>query len=213
MSDVRAADKATAKLLIDVSRETWARLEQLVATLDRWQAVTNLVAPSTLETVWTRHVADSAQLIALAPKAPTAWVDLGSGAGFPGLVVTAMLAGKTEVHLVESNGKKAAFLREAARHMGVRVTVHAARAEQAIAGLSAGVVSARALAALPELVALAEPLLKTGAIGLFPKGREAASELTVTQKSWRFSGSLHPSLTDPDASIVRVDGFKGRREA
>jgi 16S rRNA (guanine527-N7)-methyltransferase len=208
----READRQAAERLIDVSRETWARLETLVATLDRWQATTNLVAPNTLNAVWTRHVADGAQLVPLAPPAPARWVDLGSGGGFPGLVVAAMLAGRTEVHLVESNGKKAAFLREAARAMGVAATVHAARAERALGCLSADVVSARALAPLPVLVALAEPLLKTGAVGLFPKGREAVAELTETEKSWRFNASLHPSLTDPDARIVRIDRFDGRRQ-
>lgn len=205
----RDADRAAAERLIDVSRETWARLDALVGALDRWQAKTNLVAPTTLDVVWSRHVADSAQLVGLAPQNCETWVDLGSGGGFPGLVVAAMLEGRTRVHLVESNGKKAAFLREAARAMGVAATVHAERAEVAIEGLSADVVSARALAALPDLLALAAPLLKTGATGLFPKGREAVVELTEARKSWKFETSLHESRTDPDARIVRVDRFDG----
>lgn len=205
----RAIDRAAAERLIDVSRETWARLDAFVAALDRWQAKTNLVAPTTLDVVWTRHIADSAQLVALAPANCDAWVDLGAGGGFPGLVVAAMLEGRTRVHLVESNGKKAAFLREAARAMGVTATVHAERAEAAIEGLSAAVVSARALAALPDLLAIAAPLLKTGATGLFPKGREAVAELTEARKSWKFEASLHESRTDPDARIVRVNRFDG----
>ncbi|MDR4306895.1 16S rRNA (guanine(527)-N(7))-methyltransferase RsmG [Chelatococcus sambhunathii] len=209
MSDARAADRAAAERLIDVSRETWARLDALVAALDRWQAKTNLVAPNTLDEIWTRHVADSAQLVAPAPANPKRWVDIGSGGGFPGLVIAAMLAGRTAVHLVESNGKKAAFLREAARAMGVTVVVHAERAEKALAGLSADVVSARALAPLTALLGLAAPLLKTGAVGLFPKGREASTELTEAEKSWRFRASLHPSLTDEHARIVRVETFDG----
>ncbi|WP_020179469.1 16S rRNA (guanine(527)-N(7))-methyltransferase RsmG [Methylopila sp. M107] len=208
MTDPRAADRAEAARLVNVSRETWARLEILVAELDRWQAKINLVAPNTLATVWTRHVADSAQLVAFAPADAHVWVDLGAGAGFPGLVVAAMLPG-AEVHLVESNGKKAAFLREAARAMGVRVAVHAARAEQALERLAADVVSARALAPLGHLVGLAAPLLKTGALGLFPKGREADTELTQALQSWKFRASLHPSLTDRDARIVRVEAFEG----
>ncbi|MFC3691480.1 16S rRNA (guanine(527)-N(7))-methyltransferase RsmG [Chenggangzhangella methanolivorans] len=197
---------------MNVSRETWARLDAYVALLDKWQATTNLVAPSTLEAVWTRHVADSAQIMTLAPAHATVWVDFGSGAGFPGLVVAA-LRPDIRVHLVESNGKKAAFLREAARAMGVEALVHGARAE-AIAGsavTSADVVSARALAPLADLVRLAAPLLKTGAVGLFPKGREAEAELTVTAKSWNVEASLHPSLTEPDARIVRIDRFLGPR--
>lgn len=210
----RDADRQAAERSVNVSRETWARLERFVALLDKWQAVTNLVAPSTLDAVWTRHVADSAQLPRLALENAAIWIDIGSGGGFPGLVVAAMRP-NMQVHLVESVAKKAAFLREAARAMGLDVMVHAARAET-ILGVevpSADVISARALAPLSDLVALSAPLLKTGAVGLFPKGRDAAAELTVTEKSWRFTGSLHRSLTDEDASIVRIDRFEGRRQA
>ncbi len=209
MSDARAADRAAAERLVDVSRETWARLDTLVTTLDRWQAKTNLVAPNTLDEIWTRHIADSAQLVALAPPEPARWVDIGSGGGFPGLVVAAILSGTTDIHLVESNGKKAAFLREASRAMGVSANIHAERAEAALAGLSADVVTARALAPLTALLGIAAPLLKTGAVGLFPKGREASAELTEAEKSWRFRASFHPSLTDEIARIVRVEAFEG----
>ncbi|WP_378776559.1 16S rRNA (guanine(527)-N(7))-methyltransferase RsmG [Methylopila musalis] len=209
----RAADRAAAARLMDVSRETWTRLDALVAALDRWQAKTNLVAPTTLAQVWTRHVADSAQLVELAPKDARVWVDLGSGGGFPGLVVAARLAGRTDVHLVESNLKKAAFLREAARAMGVAVTVHAVRAEAALGGAlpRADVVSARALASLSDLLRLAAPLLKTGAVGLFPKGEKAADELTQAQESWNINASFHSSRTDPAASVIRVEGLSELR--
>jgi 16S rRNA (guanine527-N7)-methyltransferase len=212
LSAEREADRRKAEQLVDVSRETWARLERLVETLDRWQAKTNLVSPATLPFVWTRHVADSLQLAGLAPRACATWVDLGAGGGFPALPIAAV---RTDcvVHLVESNAKKAAFLREAARAMGAGAVVHAARAEE-IAGRTvpeAQVVSARALAPLHVLIELAAPLLKTGAIGLFPKGREAATELTVAEESWRFKASLHQSLTDPEARIVRIEQFEGRR--
>lgn len=204
-------ERAQAERLLNVSRETLDRLERFVATLERWQKTTNLVSPETLAHVWTRHVADSAQLVALAPAAPRNWVDLGSGGGFPGLVVAAMLGDRTAVHLVESNGKKAAFLREAARAMGVAVTVHALRAEQ-FRLADAAVVSARALAPLPALLGLAAPLLKTGAVGLFPKGREAAAELTAAEKSWKFAASLHPSRTESEARVIRVERFDGARD-
>jgi 16S rRNA (guanine527-N7)-methyltransferase len=210
VTDLRSDDRKAAERLVNVSRETWVRFERLVAALDRWQPAINLVAPATLPQIWTRHVADSAQLVALAPARPRSWVDLGSGGGFPGLVIAAIVAADCEVHLVESTAKKAAFLREAARAMGVTVTVHAARVEPVAANLRADVVSARALAPLADLLRLAEPLLKTGASGLFPKGREAAAELTEARKCWRFSASLHPSLTDPEARIVRIDRFEGR---
>ncbi|MFD1703221.1 16S rRNA (guanine(527)-N(7))-methyltransferase RsmG [Methylopila henanensis] len=211
----RGTDRAAAERLVDVSRETWTRWEALVAALDKWQATMNLVAPNTLATVWTRHVADGAQLLPLAPQDARMWVDLGSGGGFPGLVVAAALAGRTQVHLVESNLKKAAFLREAARTMDVAVTVHAARAEAVLGPVvpRADVVSARALAPLADLIAMAAPLLKTGAVGLFPKGEKAEAELTAAAKSWNINASFHPSLTEPDARIVRVDGLAERRGA
>jgi 16S rRNA (guanine527-N7)-methyltransferase len=207
----RAADRRVAESLIDVSRETWDRLDVVVAAVDRWQATTNLVAPATLPHIWSRHVVDSAQLVGLAPADAAIWVDLGSGAGFPGLVVAALSPERVKVHLVESNLKKAAFLREAARAMGIDVAVHALRIERALAEAAgaADVVSARALAPLPALLGLAEPLLKTGAIGLFPKGRGASVELTQAAECWRFKASLHPSLTDPDARIIRVEEFDG----
>ena len=209
----RTEDLAAAKRLVDVPRETWGRLESLVAALDRWQAKTNLVSPATLPVIWTRHVADSLQLLRLAPSAPRTWLDMGSGGGFPGLVVAATLGSESEVHLVESNLKKAAFLREVARTLSARTVIHARRAEDVLGQsvTTANVVSARALAPLVQLLGLAAPLLKTGALGLFPKGKEAEAELTQAQESWRFKASLHPSLTDPAACIVRIDGFEGPR--
>ncbi|MFJ5488036.1 16S rRNA (guanine(527)-N(7))-methyltransferase RsmG [Hansschlegelia beijingensis] len=209
----RTEDLAAAKRLVDVPRETWGRLESLVAALDRWQAKTNLVSPATLPVIWTRHVADSLQLLRLAPSAPRTWLDMGSGGGFPGLVVAATLGSESEVHLVESNLKKAAFLREVARTLSAGTVIHAQRAEDVLGRTvaSADVVSARALAPLVQLLGLAAPLLKTGALGLFPKGKEAEAELTQAQESWRFKASLHPSLTDPAACIVRIDGFEGPR--
>lgn len=209
----RAADCAAAERLVDVPRETWARLEGLVQALDRWQAKTNLVSPATLPVIWTRHVTDSLQLLRFAPTPFNTWVDIGSGGGFPGLVIAAALGSQGEVHLVESNLKKAAFLREAARDLGGSVHVHSDRAEKVLGRTvtKADVISARALAPLAQLLDLASPLLKTGAIGLFPKGKEAEAELTEAQESWRFKASLHPSLTDPAACIVRIDAFEGPR--
>lgn len=206
----RQADRAAAERLIDVSRETWERLDRFVALLDKWQAVTNLVAPSTLDAVWTRHVVDSAQLMKLEPDQASVWIDIGSGGGFPGLVVAAMRP-DMRVHLVESVAKKASFLREAARAMDLDVMVHAGRAEAVIgvAVTSTDVVSARALAPLDVLIGLAAPLLKNGAVGLFPKGKDASSELTQAREKWRFNASLHKSLTEPDARIIRVDRLEG----
>ncbi len=131
LSGALARDRARAAALAEnVSRETWARLEQFAELLLRWQASTNLVAASTLPHLWTRHIADSLQLLPLAPKAKT-WVDLGAGAGFPGLVIACALAETpdAEVHLVESNQKKASFLREAVRTLSLPAIVHARRIE------------------------------------------------------------------------------------
>ncbi|HEX8167555.1 MAG TPA: 16S rRNA (guanine(527)-N(7))-methyltransferase RsmG [Beijerinckiaceae bacterium] len=196
----------------DVSRETSARLDLLVNELSRWQRIKNLVGPDTLPEVWTRHIADSLQLLALEPQARR-WLDLGSGAGFPGLVIAAALAGTAgaEVHLVESKGRKCAFLRHAARLMAAPAMVHEARIEAAVPGFAARnieVVTARALAPLARLVAWTEPLLTTGTVGLFPKGREVQSELTEASKSWRLDADLIPSRTDSQGRIVRISSLR-----
>lgn len=199
------ADRDRALALTPVSRETMARLERFVTTLLDWQQRINLIAPSTEPTLWTRHIADSLQLLPLAPEARI-WVDLGSGAGFPGLVIACALAElpKVHVHLVESVGKKAAFLREAVEKTGVPATVHAMRVEDFAKNAPAviNVVTARALAPLSRLLILANPLLKKGALGLFPKGQDVEVELTEATKCWRIQASLVPSRTDPKSRIV-----------
>jgi 16S rRNA (guanine527-N7)-methyltransferase len=193
----------------DVSRETLGRLQVFVEELKRWQRIKNLVGPRTLDEVWQRHIADSLQLLALNPGARR-WLDLGSGAGFPGLVVA--IAGGEEVHvdLVESNGRKCAFLRHVARSLGLNVKIHNARLEAVVPDMIGriDVVSARALAPLTQLLAWTQPLLTTGVIGLFPKGREAAGELTDAEKSWRFSVEILPSRTDSAARILRITDLK-----
>lgn len=203
----RAADRARGLALTPVSRETEARLERFVALLLQRQRHTNLIAPSTESTIWTRHIADSLQLLDLAPDAKI-WVDLGSGAGFPGLAIACGLADRpgAQVHLVESTGKKANFLREAARLCDAPAIVHAERISDFVkhAPPHIDVVTARALAPLNKLLAEAIPLLKTGAIGLFPKGQDVAAELTEAAKYWKIPMSLVPSRTDPAARIVVV---------
>src|SRR5262249_41385593 len=149
--------------------------------------------------VWTRHVADSLQLLRLAPQAH-AWVDLGSGGGFPGLVLACALADKppATVHLVESNAKKAAFLREAVRTLTLPALVHAMRIKDFVQGFAEtpDVVTARALAPLTDLLGHAAPLLERGAQGLFLKGQDVEAELTEASKYWRIDAVLAPSLTD-----------------
>ncbi len=152
-------------------------------------------------------MADSLQLVPCAPDALT-WVDLGSGGGLPALVVAAVLADRpgAQIHCVESKLGKAAFLQEAARQMRVPVKVWAKRIEDVVGRdlVRADVVSARALAALPDLLSLANPLLKTGAVGVFPKGQDVGVELTQAAKYWRFNHRSVPSVTDPRAAILVV---------
>lgn len=200
-------DKRAALELTPVSRETEARLESYVALLLQWQAKTNLVAPSTLPTVWTRHIADSLQLLALAPAARQ-WVDLGSGGGFPGVVLAIAMAehAGAMVHLVERNAKKAAFLREALRVTGARGTVHLADIEDYVDSFRGAVdcITARALASLNVLTGFAEPLVARGATALFLKGQDVESELTETTKYWKISSQLHPSKTG-SGWVVEID--------
>ena len=204
------ADRNRALALTPVSRETLDRLDRFVAELLSWRQRMNLIGASTVPILWTRHVADSLQLLALAPQAKT-WADLGSGAGFPGLVLACALADTpgVTVHLVESNGKKAAFLREAAKVTAVPAIIHAVRIVDFVNNQTDGVevVTARALAPLSELLSATYPLLKKGAVGLFPKGQDVEAELTAATKCWNIQSSLEASLTDPKARIVKITGI------
>jgi 16S rRNA (guanine527-N7)-methyltransferase len=205
------ADRERALALTPVSRETIARLDRFVELLIAWQQHTNLIARSTMPVLWTRHVADSLQLVGLAPDARV-WADLGSGGGFPGLVIACAIAetGGAHVHLVESIGKKATFLREAVHVTGAPAIVHAVRIEDFVDKRpeSLDVVTARALAPLPELLRMAYPLLKRGALGLFPKGQDVGVELTEAAKCWKIQSSLIQSRTDSKGQIVSVRGLE-----
>jgi 16S rRNA (guanine527-N7)-methyltransferase len=208
------ADKTRALKLTPVSRETEMRLDMFVELLLLWQQRINLVASSTLPLLWTRHIADSLQLIALAPEARL-WVDFGSGGGFPGIPIACALADKpgTQVHLVESNGKKAAFLREAVRKIGIPAKVHQMRAEKFGESCAETVhaVTARALSPLKTLCDQAFPLIAKGALGLFPKGQDVEAELTEAAKYWSIQASIVPSVTNPAGAIVIVHGLKPLR--
>ena len=190
-----------------VSRETWGRLDALVARVIDRQATMNLIAPSTIPTIWTRHVADSLQLLPLAAGAKR-WIDFGSGAGFPGLAIACALVETVggQIHLVESTQKKAAFLRETVDALHLPAIVHAQRIEDFTRSnkLRFEVVTARAVAPLDKLLGYANPLLKTGALGLFPKGQDVEAELTAASKSWKIDAELIPSKTDPHARVVLV---------
>jgi 16S rRNA (guanine527-N7)-methyltransferase len=211
-----AADRARAFALTHVSRETTARLDRFVELLLTWQRTTNLIAPSTVPRLWTRHIADSLQLLDLAPDARV-WVDLGSGAGFPGLAIACALTGRpgAVVHLVESNAKKAAFLREAQRVTGAPAVVHALRIENFVDSFRdrADAVTARALTSLKKLYDQSAPLLGPETLGLFPKGQDVEAELTESAKYWNISKlTLVPSRTDRTGRIVVVQGLERRRK-
>jgi 16S rRNA (guanine527-N7)-methyltransferase len=200
-------DRERALALLPDSREIATRLDRFVELLRQWQKTTNLVAPSTLPELWTRHIADSLQLLRLASGA-THWVDFGSGGGFPGIPIACVLADSpgAVVHLVESNQKKAAFLREAVRVTGAPAKVHAMRIEDFVDGFTEPVeiVTARALAPLENLLAKAYPLLKRGAQALFLKGQDVEAELTAASKCWTIDAELVRSVTDSSGRIVRV---------
>jgi 16S rRNA (guanine527-N7)-methyltransferase len=191
-----------------VSRETRDRLAAYADLLARWNRAVNLVGRSTLSDAWRRHLLDSAQLMPLLPAAPAGRprrvADLGSGAGFPGLVLAILGAG--DVHLVESDARKAAFLREAARVTGADVRFHVKRAET-LPAVEADVVTARAFAPLADLLGYAAPLMRPGGIGLFPKGRGVEGELTLARKAWNMAVERVPSRTDPSATILRIEAL------
>jgi 16S rRNA (guanine527-N7)-methyltransferase len=191
-----------------VPRETLSRLSTYVNLLVERNQGLNLVAASTLADVWRRHVLDSAQLVPLIPPQATKIVDLGSGAGFPGLVLAIMLSERPRltVHLIEATQKKCRFLEEVAAATAAPVQVHWARAEQ-MTGLIADAVTARAVAPLERLFGLAHPFFGPATIGLFLKGRSLNDELTAAAKSWRLASTTVPSRSDPSGSVLRVTGL------
>ncbi|WP_426438278.1 16S rRNA (guanine(527)-N(7))-methyltransferase RsmG [Bradyrhizobium genosp. P] len=208
-----SADKAAALALTPVSRETEARLDRYIALLLEWQAKTNLVAPSTLPNLWTRHISDSLQLMSLAPSAK-AWIDLGSGGGFPGVVLACALAETPDasIHLVERIAKKAAFLREAIRVTGAPGTVHLADIGDSVDRIAGSIdcVTARALAPLHQLIGFAEPWVRKGAKALFLKGQDVEVELTEATKYWNIEPKLHSSRTGGHGWIVELGSIERR---
>jgi 16S rRNA (guanine527-N7)-methyltransferase len=207
LTDRLAGDRRAALRLVPVSRETEQRLAAFVDLLDRWRRKINLIADSTFASVWTRHIADSAQLIALAPEAKR-WVDMGSGAGLPGLVLAIQLADVPGaiVHCIESDRKKCAFLREAARATGAAATIHPERVE-AIEPLSlraVDAVTARAFAPLPMTLKLARPWIERGAIAVFPRGESAKDQIAALPEASAYAIEALPSAVNPKAAILRI---------
>jgi 16S rRNA (guanine527-N7)-methyltransferase len=199
-----------AALLAGVSREIRGKLDLYAGELRRWQRIKNLVGPKTLDEIEIRHFVDSLQLAVLADG--EVWADLGSGAGFPGLVLAIGRPG-TFVHLVESDSRRCAFLRHVARLVSAPAKVWEGRIEQVLPMLDPvpHVVTARALASLDQLLDMSEQLLMAGATGLFPKGRDYAAELTKAEESWRFQADAVPSCVEPDGRILRIRHFGGRK--
>lgn len=191
--------------LPDVSRETQRKLECYVATLTAWAPRINLVSKATLADVWDRHIADSLQLRTLAPPGPLRWLDFGSGAGLPGLILAATDP-ELRMTLVESDVRKCAFMRTAAIEMGVSVEILNDRIEN-LAPQKADVISARAVAHLDTLLDYALPHCTAGTICLFPKGERVDLELTAAQKRWKMDVERIRSRTDSSASILRIGAF------
>ena len=190
----------------DVSRETLDRLHRLNTLLAKWNPAINLVARSTLAQAWDRHILDSAQLFQLAPEDARHWVDLGSGGGFPGLVIACLAAElrpQLSVTLIEADQRKATFLRQAAQDLGLKTRILAQRIELT-EPQAADVLSARALAALPALLSFSTRHLVPGGLALFPKGASWREEVEQARKDWHFTLEPHASATDPQGAILAV---------
>ncbi|MEM8650875.1 MAG: 16S rRNA (guanine(527)-N(7))-methyltransferase RsmG [Pseudomonadota bacterium] len=193
-----------------VSRETFQKLEIYVDQLKKWQKKTNLIANSTVDDIWHRHVADSLQSVAIRPEARK-WVDIGSGGGFPGLVIAACMSehANSSVTLVESNSKKTAFLRQASRQMGANAKVITARIEDAVGDVvSPEIVTARALSSLSNLLELSSHWLMNGATALFHKGREYEQEIRETDGLWTFDLVNHESRISADSVVLEISNLK-----
>jgi 16S rRNA (guanine527-N7)-methyltransferase len=190
--------------VIGVSRETHDRLQDFVALLKSWNRRINLVGRDTVGDIWRRHILDSAQLFRLMPPETRTLVDLGSGAGLPGLVLAIM--GVPQVHLIESDGRKAVFLREAIRVTSTPAIVHSKRIDR-VTPFVADVITARALAPLPELMRISEQFRDPHTICLVLKGRMVEEELTEATKTWHMQVHRQPSLTDPSGAILRLEAI------
>ena len=194
----------------NVSRETFERLRVYAQLLVNWNPSAGLVGEATLNQLWVRHFLDSAQLLRFRPKRPSCWLDLGTGGGFPGMVlaiIAAERAPECRFTLVESNQRKCQFLGSVVRKTGVEVKIKPFRAEE-LEPEEADVVTARALAPMKRLLALAYRHLGNDGFGLFPKGRNVQEEIAEARKEWRFNLQMHPSVSDTSGSVLVVKGLQ-----
>jgi 16S rRNA (guanine527-N7)-methyltransferase len=186
-----------------VSRETLASLERYVSVLTEWNAQHNLVSAGSLADVWRRHIWDCAQIARYVPPDAKTLADMGAGAGFPGLVLAALLKDRVTVSLYEATRKKARFLKAAAAAIGASVAVNNVRIEDA-AAQPFDVITARAMAPLPKLLRYAQKFVGKGSVCLFPKGQNVESELTEVRKHWKLKVRKHQSLSDPSGTILEI---------
>ena len=193
---------------LNVSRETFERLQALAELVLKWTQRINLISAASAPDIWTRHIVDSAQLFGLEPEFQH-WADLGSGAGFPGIVIATLAAEhlpQAKITLVESDQRKATFLRSANRELGLSALILTDRIE-ALAPLGADMLSARALGPLDALLGHAARHLTSDGIALFPKGRTVDAEIATARTNWGFELDRCPSITDPEAAILRIKGI------
>jgi 16S rRNA (guanine527-N7)-methyltransferase len=194
---------------VSVSRETMSHLDRLATMTKAWTRKINLVAPSTVDVVWDRHIRDSAQLLALTPVNWRHWVDLGSGGGFPGLVIAILARADREITLIESDLRKCTFLRTVIRELGLAAKVVNDRIENARIA-QADIVSARALAPLGQLLNYTSGILDDSGTALFPKGQAHTTEILTARETWCFECDALPSITNPDARILRISRIRKR---
>ncbi len=192
---------------LSVPRETLEALDRYAEMLTEWNQRINLVSESTLPELWTRHFLDSAQLMSFIPDRAETLADMGSGAGFPGIVLS--ILGFPEVHLIESIGKKANFLGEVIRELGLPAAVHQVRIEE-MKGSKADIITARALKSLPELMKYAQPMMEKESLCLFLKGKNVLEELTESAQSWTFDFAKCPSISDPSGSVLIIKNLRSK---
>jgi 16S rRNA (guanine527-N7)-methyltransferase len=190
---------------VKISRETFERLSLYHNLLIKWQARVNLVGPESLQDAWQRHFLDSLQLLNAIESVSQVMVDLGSGAGFPGMALA--IAGANNMHLVESDGKKISFLREVARITETKISIHHSRMEDCVFD-RVDIFTARAVAPLKELFSSIEPNVSHGTFCLFQKGKNSIKEMDDAKEEWSFDSIIIPSVTDKEGSVLRVSNLK-----